>query len=273
MGDIYVGTSGYSYKSWEGEFYPSGMDKKEYLGYYIHHFSFVELNFSYYRQPNTAMLQKIVDKTPADFRFSIKGHRSFTHERSDEWRQQAQQFQQDLRPLVEADAIAVVLLQFPYSFHYTPENRLYLDELTQALSDLPLAVEFRNTEWLHDDVYEGMRKRGLSFVVTDTPDLPKLPGASGPASIPPTTSSIGYMRFHGRNRDNWWTGDNTTRYDYLYSEQELSSWIDRIEELMHNTRILFIAFNNHHKGQAVKNSLQLMGLLEERKLPVVKPGT
>jgi uncharacterized protein YecE (DUF72 family) len=118
-----------------------------------------------------------------------------------------------------------------------------------------------------------MRKRGLSFVVTDTPDLPKLPGASGPASIPPTTSSIGYMRFHGRNRDNWWTGDNTTRYDYLYSEQELSSWIDRIEELMHNTRILFIAFNNHHKGQAVKNSLQLMGLLEERKLPVVKPGT
>ena len=257
MGNIYIGTSGYSYSDWKGVFYPEDLKQQQFLPYYTDYFSFTELNFSYYRMPDPQMLARIADKTPEDFRFSIKAYQSITHDRGADWRKDAETFREAVLPLVESQKIGAIVLQFPYSFHYTPPNRHYLSQLSRCLEGLPLAVEFRNTEWQREDAYEGMRLRNLGYVITDAPDLPGLPQ---PITI--TTSDIGYLRFHGRNKDNWWKGDSTTRYDYLYSEDELSQWISRIAELIQNTSILFIAFNNHYKGQAAKNGLQLISLLK-----------
>lgn len=266
MGKVYIGTSGYSYKDWRGPFYPEDLESSQFLPYYAGHFPFVELNFSYYGQPNRYMLKKIADKTPKGFLFSIKGHKSFTHERKGEWKTEATTFREEVSPLVDENIIAAVLLQFPYSFHYTPDNREYLASLSEALSGLPLAVEFRNNEWQHDEVYDGMKKRGIASVCTDGPDVKNLPKPTAVA-----TADIGYVRFHGRNAKNWWQGDNTTRYDYLYSEDELSEWLDRIVTLINATKVLFIAFNNHHKGQAVQNGRMLTAMLNERDIPFVRP--
>ena len=103
--------------------------------------------------------------------------------------------------MVDAGRLAAVLLQFPYSFAYTPESRSRLASLCGKLEGLPLAVEFRKSEWLKEQVFEGLRQRGVSLVSVDEPDLPKL--------LPPvteTTGRFGYVRFHGRNKQAWWTG-------------------------------------------------------------------
>lgn len=266
-GTCYIGTSGYSYDDWRDVFYPHSLDKKDFLPFYAEQFPFVELNFSYYKQPDSGMLARIAEKTPSEFLFTIKGHKSFTHERNTRWKDEALRFKENVLPLVEKKRIPAVVLQFPYSFHYTPPNRRYLADLSTALHGLPLCVEFRNNEWLHNDVYDGLRERGIGFVATDAPSLPNLP-----TPVPITTSEIGYLRFHGRNAANWWEGDNTTRYDYLYSKAELHEWLDKIVELLVDVKVLFVAFNNHRKGQAVENGRQLAGLLEDRGIQTVRPN-
>jgi uncharacterized protein YecE (DUF72 family) len=77
------------------------------------------------------------------------------------------------------------------------------------------------------------------------------------------TSDIGYIRFHGRNRSKWYTGDSKERYDYLYSEDELQGWLPKIRKLAGQTEKIFIFFNNHRKGQAVINARMMIGLLNE----------
>jgi len=256
MEKLYIGTSGYSYADWRGVFYPPELDKKSFLSFYAERFSFVELNFSYYRQPNSNMISKIIEKTPEGFLFSIKGHRSITHDRNREWKKEVDEFAAGIRPLREEGRLAGVLLQFPYSFHRDKENRLYLGEVCSYLADFPLFLEFRNSEWQLPEVYEELTRRNIGIVNTDSPELHKLPEPSSLA-----TSERGYVRFHGRNRENWWRGDNVSRYDYLYDERELREWVERIEEVLAKVKVLFLAFNNHHKGQAVTNAFQLASLL------------
>ncbi len=98
--------------------------------------------------------------------------------------------------------------------------------------------------------------RNICFVQTDLPLLDKLPL---PTSV--TTSDIGYIRFHGRNAENWWGGDSTSRYDYLYNNHELQSWLCRIEEIASRVNRLLITFNNHHKGKAIQNAAEIFSLL------------
>ncbi|TFG83217.1 MAG: DUF72 domain-containing protein, partial [Spirochaetales bacterium] len=218
MGEILIATSGYSYEDWRGEFYPDNLPKEEFLRYYALFFPFVELNFSYYAMPVARNLKAMVERTPEGFMFSLKVHKSLTHEVGPGWRDEAAAFCRAAGALADAGRLASVLLQLPYRFHHTPENRGYLADLLGALKPLPLAVEFRNDEWASERVFDELDGRGVGYVSVDRPDLPGLP--------PPTervTGGLGYLRFHGRNSDNWWNGDNVSRYDYLYSVEELEA--------------------------------------------------
>jgi uncharacterized protein YecE (DUF72 family) len=257
MSRVYVGTSGYSYQDWVGPFYPPGMQASDYLEFYGREFGFVELNFSYYRQPDAYMLRKMCAKTPSGFLFTVKAHQSITHEINDDLLQNLEIYKKGIMPLQEAEKLGAVLLQFPYSFHYTAENRKHLDYLSKHLSELPLAVEFRNVEWQKEQVLSELRARGIGFVNVDTPELPGLPGAAETVS-----GDLAYVRFHGRNKKMWWKGDNTSRYDYLYSDAELTEWVDRIRKILEKAKVLFIAFNNHSRGQAVSNARSMKKLLE-----------
>jgi uncharacterized protein YecE (DUF72 family) len=69
------------------------------------------------------------------------------------------------------------------------------------------------------------------------------------------------VRFHGRNRANWWRGDNASRYDYLYSAAELEEWLPRIERMLARVRLALVIFNNHLGGQAVRNARELSARL------------
>jgi len=260
MGQLAVGTSGFSYRDWVGPFYPKELPQREFLRYYSRTFSFVELNFSYYRQPESGMIEQLRRKVPGSFQFSIKAHSSITHDRGAEWKAECERFQKGIEPLVSNHQCAGVLMQFPYSFHYTRENRLYLDAVLEKLRELPLLVEFRNAEWKQDKVFEGLKDRSVGLVLTDMPELENLP-----VFEPRVTSDISYLRFHGRNKAAWWTGDNISRYDYLYSREELEEKLPDLRALLDSSRRLYLAFNNHHKGQAVQNALQILQLLGNKK--------
>jgi uncharacterized protein YecE (DUF72 family) len=253
---ILIGTSGYSYEDWVGPFYPQGLHKREYLGFYAAEFPVVELNFSYYTQPSASTLERMIERTPEDFRFAIKAHQSLTHKIGDDFHQEVERYKQGIRPLTESGRLAAILLQFPYSFHYTPECRRHLQRLCESFADLPKAVEFRGSEWQRDSVYRGLREAKTALVNVDEPRLPRLPE---PTEV--VSSDLAYLRFHGRNAANWWKGDNVSRYDYLYSPEELSGWLPMIERMLAKARLLLVIFNNHSRGQAIQNARQLQGLL------------
>jgi uncharacterized protein YecE (DUF72 family) len=256
---ILVGTSGYSYRDWVGPVYPEGTPQSEYLRFYTNMFPVVELNFSFYRQPEPAMLERMLRTSEGKLGFAVKAFRELTHEISpDQLDAVAGQFCSGIEPLEQADKLEAVLVQFPYSFHYTRPNREYLARLADRMAGLPLAVEFRNSEWFNERVFDGLRQFRLALVSVDEPKLPKLP-----PPVTEVTAPLGYVRLHGRNAETWWDGDNQTRYDYTYSDDELREWLPRIASIAEKAANLLVFFNNHWRGQAAENAKRLMELITQ----------
>ena len=254
-----VGTCGYSYEEWRGELYPPELPKEDFLRYYSLFFPFVELDYSWYSMPKASSLAGMAARTPRDFRFAVKAHRSLSHDRGHDWRERALEFARALEPLAAEGRLAAVLVQLPYSFKYGSGERRYLAALCDALAAFPLAVEFRNDEWGGESVLEELDRRGAALVLVDRPDLPGLPRASTAV-----TGRMSYLRFHGRNAESWWGGDATSRYDYLYPEEELRAKLPALREIEAKAELLLVAFNNHARGRAVANARTLAGLLADR---------
>jgi len=152
-------------------------------------------------------------------------------------------FKESIKPLLEAGKFACVLAQFPYSFYNTPSNRDYLLRFKERMEDIPLVVEFRNSYWINNETFRILKNNDIGFCCVDQPQLKGL--------IPPiaeATSNLGYVRFHGRNKVNWWEHEKAyQRYDYLYSEEELKEWIPKIKKIAEKTTDQYIFMNNHYK--------------------------
>ncbi|MBN2874982.1 MAG: DUF72 domain-containing protein [Spirochaetales bacterium] len=258
MGETLIATSGYSYEDWRDVLYPAELPADGFLQYYALFFPFVELNFSYYAMPKPATMASMIARTPSTFRFSLKAHKSLTHEIGSGWREDARTLARAAGVLAEAGRLVAVLVQLPYRFHHTPDNRKYLAAVLAELSPLPVVVEFRNDEWGGERVYDELDRRGVGVAMVDRPDLPGLPAAAERV-----TGGIAYLRFHGRNADAWWNGDASSRYDYLYSREELEAIVPRLRR-MAKEGALYVAFNNHAHGNAVKNAQELRELLGPR---------
>ncbi len=255
---IYIGTSGFSYDDWVGPYYPANLDKKEWLSFYAREFNTTELNFTYYRLPNPWTLARMADKVPPGFRFAVKAYRGMTHEREEDKPEEFVQFVDALRPLIEQDKFGCVLIQFPWSFKATDQNRDYLKQVRERLGDLPAVVEFRNVGWVRDDTFDLLRRLNLGFCCVDQPRLKGL--------LPPiaeATAGVGYVRFHGRNAAKWWRHEEAwERYDYRYSQEELAEWVPKIRHLDSVAETVYVYANNHFRGQAVDTARQLRALLE-----------
>ncbi len=202
---ILIGTSGYSFPDWVGPFYPPGTARGKMLEHYVLHFPAVEVNATYYRIPPPTTLQAMERKTPPGFEFVVKAHHDMTHKRSlepDLYRS----FARAIAPLQSAEKLSGILAQFPYAFRRTPENEAFLLDLRERLPRAPLFVEFRHKSWIRDDLFPWLEDQGFGYVSVDEPALPGL--------VPPiarATSPIGYVRLHGRNKENWWRPDSGTQ--------------------------------------------------------------
>ncbi|MFP3041621.1 DUF72 domain-containing protein [Treponema primitia] len=257
MTQIEIGTCGYHYTDWIGPVYPEGTPKTDYLRLYAGRFPTVELDYAYYTMPTAAQLANMLETGP-ELTFSIKAHETLTHKvNPDTWEGDARTYREALKPLLQARRLGAVLFQFPYSFHYEPDQRRYLDKVLSFFADVPLAVEFRNAEWINNRVIDALRNRNAALVSLDMPELKGLPPA-----LDTVTAPLAYLRFHGRNGETWWGSDAAARYDYLYTEAELETWAGRIKQIAVKADRVLVYFNNHWRGQAVRNGEMLIAILQ-----------
>lgn len=250
MARILVGTSGYAYNEWVGPVYPQGSRPEEFLGLYARLFPSVELNFSYYKMPTAPQLRRLLEESGPSLVFSIKANEALTHRvQEGSWKGEAGTFRAAIEPLLEEERLGAVLFQFPYSFHYEPERRRYLDALLNEFRGVSAAVEFRNRDWYNNRVIEAFRERGVALASVDLPELKGLPPV-----MEVVTAPLAYVRFHGRNGETWWGSDAASRYDYLYSDEELTAWGGRVKAMAERADRILVYFNNHLRGQAVQNA-------------------
>jgi uncharacterized protein YecE (DUF72 family) len=251
-----IGTSGYSYDDWRGVFYPENLPKGKMLDFYVQHFKAVEINSSYYSVPHPMVFYQMTQKTPDDFEFVVKVHQTTTHERRKD-DSTLSELLEAVKPMREAGKFAGFLAQFPYSFKNSSESRDYLKSINDKLESLPLFVEFRNLTWDQPETSQFLQENKILYVNVDEPPLK---GLLRPQEI--ITGQLGYVRFHGRNSQDWWEGTNQTRYNYLYSKQELDEWLIGLSRILKKTYKTYIFFNNHPQGKAIQNANMMRELIE-----------
>jgi len=267
---IHVGTSGFSFDDWKGSVYPPHLKKGEWLTYYekVLGFKTLELNFTYYALPSPRALAGLSAKTSEDFLFSVKAFKGLTHDSkgmksnpSSDYLARFDRFNESLRPLVDAGKLICVLAQFPFSFYPLKENLDYLKLFKERMRDIPLTVEFRNRYWLQPHIFDFLRLHLIGYCVVDEPKLPQLI-----PFYPAATSPIAYFRFHGRNTS-WFKVPASVRYNYLYSPEELRSFLSPVKSIAAQSKSLFIFFNNCHAGSAAQNATMFVHMLHEEQLP------
>ena len=281
--DIRIGTTGWSYKDWEGIFYPSGMQRRKQhpLEYLARFFDTTEINTSFYGplKPELAKLwcRKVaaVNKT---FLFTAKLYRAFTHSPiavmeptsaatirptdEDETRTR-----EGLDAIAGEGQLGALLIQFPVSFKNTSLNREYLDRLLRRFIEYPRVVEVRDSSWNNTETLAAFTQKNVGFCNIDQPVLGR--------SLAPTehaTAAIGYVRLHGRNYEQWFDSDNRNdRYNYLYNERELAGWKERIESVAARAQTTYVITNNHFESKAGVNALELKAMISGKR--VLAPPT
>jgi uncharacterized protein YecE (DUF72 family) len=261
---VRVGVAGWSYPDWEGIVYPKA-PRFDGLSYLTSYFDTLEINSSFYRTPAARTTSSWARRVSgnAEFRFTLKLFKGFTHERTAA-EAEARAFRDALRPLEDAGVLGALLLQFPWSFKNDPESRTHLSATLDRFAPFPLVVEVRHASWNQPEFYEFLAARGVGFCNIDQPLIGRSIGPSERATGP-----VGYVRLHGRNYRDWFREDagRDARYDYLYTEKELDPWIEKISEIRDSASSTFVVTNNHFRGQAVVNALQIRSRIEKRRVP------
>ncbi len=268
---IRIGPAGWSYKDWESTVYPQKPGKTfDPLAYLARFFDTIEVNSTFYRPPTPSTTESWTRRVASNksFTFTAKLYRLFTHERGKATRKDETDFREGMAPLVKAGKLGALLLQFPWSFKNTDEDRVYLANLLEQFNDYPLVLEVRHTSWNNESVYEWLEERGVGICNIDQPVFAR---SIRPAAR--TTSPVGYVRLHGRNYQNWFRdkAPRDERYNYLYSLDELDPWLTRIKQVAKQTRETYVITNNHFRGQAVVNALEIKAALEEKRVPGPEP--
>src|ERR1700729_820682 len=270
---VRIGTAGWSYKDWDGIFYPSGMQRSRQhpLEYLARFFDTTEINTSFYGpvKPELAKVwcRRVAAVNPG-FLFTAKLYRAFTHSPiavmeptsaatirptdEDELRTR-----EGLDALASQGRLGALLIQFPISFKNTSLNREYLDRLLRQFIEYPRVVEVRDSSWNNPETLADFFQKNVAFCNIDQPVLGK--------SLAPTehvTAPIAYVRLHGRNYDQWFDSDNRNdRYNYQYSEKELGEWKQKIENVAEKAQTTYVITNNHFEGKAGVNALELKAMI------------
>ena len=274
--DILIGTSGYDYPEWKGVFYPDNLARKDFLLYYSTKFNALELNSTFYSMPTFERMECFIKRSEGRVNFSIKAHRLLTHEISSLWKTETQVFKNALKLMNQKNLLSSILFQFPQSFHYDIDNRFYLSYLLDEFEGFPVAVEFRNKQWILDSVFEGLAKKNAAFVYCDMPDLKHLPAFDFKSkefleqNYTKIFGNMAYLRLHGRNADSWYASasnekndkNGSARYEYFYSDEELFSFVPIVKIIKNAGKRCQIFFNNHPKGYGAQNALKLKEMLQ-----------
>ena len=280
MSKFYIGTAGWSYKDWVPSFYPKNQSGSfDWLQFYSHYFNCVEVNSTYYAYISPKVVEGWITKvTDSDnFIFDVKLHQDFTHKRKfDDQNIKAIRYNLDL--LAKEERLGGLLIQFPYSFSFNDPAVKYIQKLKDTFPNYNCFVEVRHSSWRNKKAFEFFKEANLTFCTIDQPQI----GEALPFE-PIITNDKAYIRFHGRNEDEWKRSINSygkkqtheersERYKYLYSPGELVEIEQKIKSVQEKVKEVHVIMNNHPQGDAVANAFELVHLLEGKdKIEI--PGT
>ena len=292
MGELRIGTSGWSYPTgkgtWNGLFYPprkgraSSVPGFDELSFYAEHFNTVEVNSSFYGTPRPEVSRGWAQRTPTGFEFSLKLYQKFTHpgmykasrlgdlpatpEELDALarvnRADIDQFKTGIDPLASTGRLGVLLAQFPPSFKDTPQSRSYLEWLLTVFRDYPVSVELRHRSWSDRvvDTVTLLNGFGAAWAQIDEPKF----RSSIRQNQLPNVRTFYYMRLHGRNAAQWWKHDAAEdRYNYLYSTDELQPIAETATAARAIVKKAYLYMNNHFAAKSVANAVEVKHLTGE----------
>jgi uncharacterized protein YecE (DUF72 family) len=209
----WIGTSGYSYPEWKGNFYPEKMAAKDMLRFYGEKFPTVEINNTFYRMPKEEVLRSWAEQVPEHFAFVIKASQRITHF------QRLKECDDLLRYLFRVTAVMGPKLG-PLLFQLPPNFKKDVPRLTAFFAAMPeqrrMAVEFRHASWFDDEVFETLRAQGAALCVSDTGEEPVAPLVA--------TADWGYLRLRREN----------------FSDDDLREWAKRIGEQAWSDAFVFL---------------------------------
>jgi uncharacterized protein YecE (DUF72 family) len=239
---IMVGTSGWMYKHWNKTFYEEA-GKENQLVFYSREFNTVELNYSFYRMPGPKAYLDWYDRTPSDFKFTIKMNRFITHLKrliiDDESKATLDAFLQDTQGLREKLSVILIQLQPSQSIDLS-RLKVFLEAYQNVVDDLehkPAAcIEFRNTSWFTDETFRLLSNYNVALVFPSTPEF----------RVPEFTSNFAFIRIHGNKS---------------YTDDELTELKNEIDNYPPKIREVFVYFNNDWHTYAIYNARFLKSLL------------
>lgn len=234
--ELWVGTSGYSYKEWKGTFYPEDLPDKEMLAYYSRQLPAVEINNTFYRMPKTDMLRSWAEQVPANFQFILKASRKITHiKRLKEAEEETEYLFKTTQTL--GKQLGVILFQLP------PFLRKDASRLNNFLKLLPKKVkstfEFRHESWFDEEIFGILRAKEYALCFSDTEDnkLKELV----------STAPWGYLRL--RKQD--------------YGDKELKKWLKNIKN--QSWEKVFVFFKHEDEGAGPKMAKHFLELADSIK--------
>ena len=280
-----------------GVFYPDGADTaEERLRYYASLFPVVEVDATYYALPTRQMGELWLERTPPDFTFDIKAHALMTGQPSEvkrlpkEIREELplelqekpriygrdlpaelvdaiwEAFRDGIIPLHSAGKLGAIFFQLPRWVFPSNESRETLLQAKERLGDIPMAVEFRHASWLNEKnaarTIDFLEKHEMGFVMVDAPQGMR---SSLPPTVAVTSPRLAVVRFHGRRTETWEAKGIPVveRFRYLYSNEELETWVPRIRDAAAQTSEVHVLMNNCYANYGTTNARQLAAMLSE----------
>jgi uncharacterized protein YecE (DUF72 family) len=298
---VRIGTCSWADDALVKHWYPKGVTAKERLAWYAEHFSTVEVDSTFYRVPDEAMVQGWADRTPDGFVMHVKAfglmtrhpvrleqlppdlregmpldHRGRVDRPPRELRALVfRAFLEALEPLRRSRKLGGILFQLPPYVVPKPASFDYLEWAREQMGGDEMLVEFRHRDWFAEEhraeVLGWLEQRQMSYV---TVDAPRLDGGNVPRTVVAVTGPTAYVRFHGRNAATWNKrgGGAAERFDYVYGPEELEEWVEPLRELGAKAQRAYAFFNNNNQtngvAQAPSGAQLLRRLLEEHDVPV-----
>jgi uncharacterized protein YecE (DUF72 family) len=254
---LLIGCSGWNYPDtpdkgggWTEVFYPDKETKR--LRYYSQFFETAEMDSTFYNRFYSKMTKGtfigMTKATPERFQFSIKVPETITHEKRLDIDKGAmtdfEEFIDKISPLKSANKLGAILIQLPPSFTVNDFRSIerFLDGIPNTDKNnnkYDYAIEFRHPSWKTEGPWEMLKHYNIAAVITDSPAKENLQFLSDVI----ITADHSFIRFHGRNtKGHYW-------YNYLYSKQELEPWVEKVNRIKNETKVLRVYFNNHYGGK------------------------
>ena len=250
-------------KAW----YPRGVSSpKARLAYYAERFDTVEVDSPYYHLPDPAVAGRWAQRTPPEFVFHVKAHKTMTRHEEAEQERAFAEFRAALGPLELSGKLRGVLLQYHPRFVKSEDAKEELRGVAALLSPLVPLVEFRHRSWLEEDEQADtlafLERHGLAYVSVDAP--PTRASNVVPV-VPAATHRVAYVRFHGRNVKTWniKAEKSSARFNWMYAAEELAEWVPRLARLADDAEEVYAMFNNNRDDFAPRSAGVLRGLLDE----------